>query len=125
MIGGTAKCLKYYGEHPIASAELVCSQEDAVLPLPLNDQENNDYYTAFLAIDDGVSFFAVALGANDFDVEGNWVDRDGHQIQYSSWGLNEPDDTGDYAMMQLTGGVNNWKDVGGFVNSVGVICVSI
>ena len=49
----------------------------------------------------------------------------GHQIQYSSWGLNEPDDTGDYAMMQLTGGVNNWKDVDGFVNSVGVICVSI
>ena len=109
----------------MASAESVCSQEDAVLPLPLNDQENNDYYTAFLAIDDGVSFFAVALGANDFDVEENWVDRDGHQVQYSSWGLNEPDDTGDYAMMQLTGGVNNWKDVGGFVNSVGVICVSI
>ena len=44
------KCLFYESEGKASDAENICSSVGGELPFPKNEQENTDYYNAFITI---------------------------------------------------------------------------
>ena len=66
--------------------------QNARLPLPKNDQENENLKRALLDL--GIPKSADGntksiIGTNDEAVEGEWRDSDGNILSYSDWGPNE------------------------------------
>jgi hypothetical protein len=52
------------------------------------------------------------IGANDIDVEGDWVWSDGASVSYDNWATDEPDDSGDAdcAITNNGGRRGDWAD---------------
>ena len=60
------------GDHLQTEAVTVCRNEDASLPLPKNDEENQDLG----------QLGGGLIDAFDFDQDGVWVDSNGHELEY-------------------------------------------
>ena len=125
FISGDEKCLRFFGTHLISNAESVCDEEGGTLPLPYDQEQQDDYLTAFTQIRQGLFHQTdVAIGANDVNVEGEWRDFHGNELEYTNWAHGEPNDfqDEDYAVMPAGLGYSTWNDVGDQQGEVAVIC---
>ena len=91
-ISRSIKCLKHVGVKPLGQASTICGdQHGGYLPLPLNEKENNDYFTAFLTFNltSGSSQGnGVALDLTDVASEGTFVRlSNGQAPTYTFWDI--------------------------------------
>ena len=88
-ISGSIKCLKHVGDKPLGQASSICANHGGYLPLPLNEKENNEYFTAFTAFNlvSGSSHGnGVALDLTDVASEGTFVRiSNGQAPTYTFW----------------------------------------
>ena len=84
-IQGTTHCLKHIGDGLIKDAESACFKIGGILPVPENEQQNQDYYKAFELQNKQGSFKVVALGLNDIVTKGSYIKLDGNQGTYFNW----------------------------------------
>ena len=89
-INGSIKCLKHVGVKPVGQASAICAnQHGGQLPLPLNQQENNDFFKAFKTFNlrSGSSIGnGVALDLTDVASEGTFVRlSNGQAPTYTFW----------------------------------------
>ena len=83
-IGGQCKCLKWVGQHALQNAQSICANQfvGAKVPLPRNNNENDDYLAAFREL---TTDAFVAIGITDVASEGEWLDNDGNALEYTNW----------------------------------------
>ena len=89
MIGDRERCLRHIGESRFDEAASKCDELGASLPLPKNEEENQDLYAAVQTLG-LVSSTRVALDGSDVNNEGEWVDSTGTTIKYFNWWPSEP-----------------------------------
>merc|ERR1711935_1071550 len=108
-LNGKSTCLKDYGVNPISNGFATCAAFGARLPLPLNQQHNDEMRAAFDALGAG----NVALNINDLHVEGDWRKADGTAVEYFNWWNNQPNtavEDQDYVTMLSSSGQGEWFD---------------
>jgi hypothetical protein len=88
-----------------ATAEQVCEGLGGTLAQLGDSGENST--VASLAVT------PTWIGANDIDVEGDWVWADGSTVHYDDWAAGEPDDAGDAdcAITNTSGRRGEWSDM--------------
>ena len=105
------------GRHELRLASNVCANEHGgYLPLPLNDQENSDYFQAFQELQGNE--LGVPLDLTDRAEEGTFVRiSNGEVPSYTHWSelVNEPDNkqgNEDYVFMLMMSGPiqSTWWD---------------
>ena len=94
---GTSQCLKKVGKNDISKALILCQQNNATLPLPKNDVEDNQL-TNFMKKH---SLYGMALDGSDKDKEGHWVDSHDKPIGYTNWDKGQPDNKISYVFFTL------------------------
>ena len=97
----------------------------AVVPLPRNQQENDDLYELWATYVPIERRMYLALGMNDINNEGQWQDLADNPVTYFNWRPDQPDQWGgneDYAIMlgNRFRGASMWADYGR--NVVDVLC---
>merc|ERR1712150_34453 len=126
-IGGVPKCFKNFGDQLISSAVSICTNADAVLPLPHTAQEQADYVNALNAMG-GIS--EIAIGANDLANEGTFANQNNAPLAFNAWHTSEPNDGGDgpsgtkedYIVMNLNWpSTSNWNDVQA-IHKLPIVC---
>ena len=91
---------------------------EVTVPLPQNENENEDYQRAFIAFQgEHATWDQVALGMSDAAMEGEWRDFNDNEVHYTNWVSGEPNNGigGEhYAVMKLDNGFHThglWNDV--------------
>ena len=87
VIGDRQLCFYHAGDAPWHDGVNLCQMSDAVLPLPLNAQEDTDYYN-FL---NKINLLSSWLDGTDEAEEGIWVDGAGNNITFFNWRGDQPD----------------------------------
>ena len=91
LLDGKEKCFKYAGYHQVQEAAQICHEMGAVVPLPRNQQENDDLLAVWelpnLGIPGMGSFeprqrYHLALGIDNIANEGQWLDLTGKEVTY-------------------------------------------
>jgi len=118
LIGEQMKCLVFVRDYvEIEHANVTCGfYPGLTVPLPQNENENEDYKRAFIAFQ-GEHATQVALGMSDAAMEGEWRDFNDNEVHYTNWASGEPNSGigGEhYAVMKLDNGFHThglWNDV--------------
>ena len=94
-IGSRSLCFKHFGDdRSWNEANTLCAAEGASLFMPLNAQENTDFYSYTVSL----NIFGVWLDGNDVAVEGEYRTSTGDLITYFNWhqpdgGWHQPDNS--------------------------------
>lgn len=91
-IGSRSLCLKHLGTGTWAEADAWCAGEGASLILPLNAQENNEFYSYTQSFPDLNGGWW--LDGIDTAKEGTWRTSAGDLITYFNWNSGQPDNAG-------------------------------
>ena len=134
IIDGDIQCFKYAGRHQLEQAERACQKLSAKLPLPENQNQNEDMLKAFkqMLYYEGYYDGSIVIGLNDKRNEGNWAKSNGENVTYFNWDENEPNNALDgenYATFRIFpgiwGGGGKWNDNGDLNYYFPVICQRI
>ena len=87
MIGDRQLCFYHAGDSTWHNGVILCQMSDAVLPLPLNAQEDTDFYNYLNKINLRSSW----LDGTDEADEGIWLDSAGNNITFFNWRVDQPD----------------------------------
>ena len=95
--------------------------------MPKSEQENSDYYDAFLKVKPGIK--TVLIGITDRVNENDWKNFKGEKIGFTKWDKGEPNDANnqDYAIFWMpeaqwkTKIPKAWDDVNDN-RELGIIC---
>ena len=92
IIDGKQQCLKHLTTGQLFTAESTCIAEEATVPVPRSNAENDDYFDAFVdLLPSSSGAERIALGITDVQTEGQWVDANNEQILYTNWESGQPD----------------------------------
>ena len=72
--GSKQACFKYMGSHPRPEAAAICREVGGHLPLPKNDEENEDFKSSQIR--------GKLTDATDLDGDGVWEDSYGNEVTY-------------------------------------------
>ena len=87
VIGDRQLCFYHAGDSTWHDGVILCQMSDAVLPLPLNSQEDTDFYNYL----NKINLLSSWLDGTDEDQEGDWVDGAGNNITFFNWRGDQPD----------------------------------
>ena len=108
-IGSRSLCFKHLGDTTWDAGNALCAAEGASLFMPLNAQENNEFYSYTVSL----SLSGVWLDGIDTAVENEWRTSSGDLITYFNWQGGQPDNAGgieDYIHYHAPWGAN-WNDI--------------
>ena len=104
-MGTRSFCFAYDGKSTWANGVRVCAMYNAEIPLPLNAQEDVDYFN-FITTKLGLT--SSWLDGNNNNAHGIWLDSKGNNITYFNWEQGQPNGASVLHYRPNTGG--KWND---------------
>ena len=118
-MGNYSFCFTNAGKSTWANGVRLCEMYNSELPLPLDAQEDADFYNYL----NKINLTSAWLDGTDEEIEGEWVDSNGFNITYFNWYTNQPDNNKgrEHYLHYRPGWGGKWNDHVG-TNVENIIC---